>query len=209
MNIRWYFDFVSPFAAMQWPAVRDLAARHPVELRPILLGALFDHVGVLGPAEIPAKRTFTYQFALWRSRRQGRPLRFPPAHPFHPVAALRLCIAAGCTPEAVEAIFDWIWNRGNAGDTAEALASVAESLGLDDVEAAVARPDVKQRLRDNFELACDEQVFGVPTLSVDGRLFWGEDAHAFAMTCVEQPDVFDDCEMQRLAQLPEGVQRRR
>ena len=37
--------------------------------------------GQKGPAEIPAKRAFTYRFCLWQAKRQGIPLRFPPEHP--------------------------------------------------------------------------------------------------------------------------------
>jgi hypothetical protein len=42
-------------------------------------------------------------------------LRFPPAHPFNPLAALRLCIAAGSDARATEAIFEWIWGQGRGG----------------------------------------------------------------------------------------------
>ena len=44
---------------------------------------------------MPGKREFTYRFVQWQAERAGVTLRFPPAHPFNPLAALRLCIAAG------------------------------------------------------------------------------------------------------------------
>ncbi len=52
-----------------------------------------------------------------------------------------------------------------------------------------------------------EQIFGVPTLSIGGRLFWGEDAHDFAMACLRDPTLWDDAEMQRVAALPVGISR--
>lgn len=207
MSLVWYFDFISPFAWLQWPRIRTLAAEREVSLRPILLAGLLDHCGQKGPAEIPGKREFTYRHVLWRARHAGRALRFPPAHPFNPLAALRLCIAAGGSIGATDAIFDWIWSQGRAGDNAQALAPVATSLGIADVEAAVADPAVKAALRENFNAAVSDGVFGVPTLVLDGKLFWGEDAHDFALACLQDPSLWDDAEMRRVAALPVGASR--
>ena len=73
---------------------------------PVLFAALLDHFGQRGPAEIPSKRRFTYRFALWRARRLQLPMRLPPAHPFNPLAALRLIIAAGSTLHAARTVLD-------------------------------------------------------------------------------------------------------
>jgi 2-hydroxychromene-2-carboxylate isomerase len=207
MSIVWYFDFVSPFAWLQWPQVKALAGERAVALRPILFAGVLDRVGQKGPAEIPAKREFIYRHVLWRARQAGYPLRFPPRHPFNPLTALRLSIAAGSDVRAVEAIFDWIWGQGREGDTVEALAPVAERLGIADPAAAVADPAVKARLKANFDAAMAEGVFGVPTLAIDGRLFWGSDAHDFALACLRDPALWDDAEMRRVAGLPVGASR--
>jgi 2-hydroxychromene-2-carboxylate isomerase len=207
MSIVWYFDFVSPFAWLQWPQVKALAGERAVALRPILFAGVLDRVGQKGPAEIPAKREFIYRHVLWRARQAGYPLRFPPRHPFNPLTALRLCIAAGSDVRAVEAIFDWIWGQGREGDTVEALAPVAERLGIADPAAVVADPAVKARLKANFDAAMAEGVFGVPTLAIDGRLFWGSDAHDFALACLRDPALWDDAEMRRVAGLPVGASR--
>ncbi|MEO9079186.1 MAG: 2-hydroxychromene-2-carboxylate isomerase [Rhodanobacter sp.] len=208
MSIVWYFDFISPFAWLQWPKVKALAAAQPVILRPILFAGLLDHHGQKGPAEIPGKREFTYRHVLWRARETGVPLRFPPAHPFNPLAALRLCIAAGSDVAATDAIFNWIWAQGHAGDSIEALAPVAAQLGIANLAAAIGDLSVKSQLKTNFNAAIDEGVFGVPTLSLAGRLYWGEDAHDFALACLRDPALWGDAEMQRVATLPVGIDRR-
>jgi len=56
MSTRWYFDFISPFAWLQWPRIRELAAHEPIEFRPLLFAGLLAHHGQKGPADIPAKR---------------------------------------------------------------------------------------------------------------------------------------------------------
>ena len=204
--LRWYFDFISPFAFLQWPKVRALMETDPVVPVPIVFGAVLDAIGQKGPAEIPGKRVFTYRHALWRARQRGIELRFPPAHPFKPLAALRLCITAGGTPAAIDAIFDWIWVRGEAGDSAESLAPVAARLGVP--ATALADDAVKAALRENTATAVAAGVFGVPTLAIGDTLFWGDDAHDFALAVLRDPALLEDAGMHRVATLPEGVRRR-
>ena len=207
MRIRWYFDFISPFAFLQWPKVRALAERHPVEFRPLLFAGLLEHNGQKGPAEIPAKRRFTYRHVTWLAQQQGMSLRFPPAHPFNPLYALRLCVAAGNSPEAIGAIFNWFWVEGRAGDSIDALAPLIRRFGIDD-HALLADDAVKAALRSNFDEAVAEGVFGVPTLSLDGQLFWGNDAHAFALAAIADQNLLSSQEMRALDDLPIGAARR-
>ncbi|GAB1594974.1 2-hydroxychromene-2-carboxylate isomerase [Lysobacter claricitrinus] len=207
MSIRWYFDFISPFAYLQRPRVRELAQQHAIEYRPILFAGLLQRLDHKGPAEIPDKRRFTYRHVVWRARRMGRPLRFPPAHPFNPLAALRLCIAAGCTDAAIDAIFDHLWRDGLRGDDAESLAPVAQRLGLD-AATAIAETTVRARLQANFDAAIADGVFGVPTLAMDGDVFWGDDATAMFEDYLHDRAAFEAGEMSRVATLPIGVSRR-
>jgi 2-hydroxychromene-2-carboxylate isomerase len=161
--------------------------------------------GQKGPAEIPGKREFTYRHVLWQARAEGVPLVFPPRHPFNPLGALRACIAAGSTPASVDAIFDWIWRDGRAVDTPDALQPLLDRLGLD--ADAIATAPVKATLRTNTEAAIAAGVFGVPTLQVGDALFWGNDAHAFALAALHDAGVLADAEMQRVSTLPVGISR--
>lgn len=67
---------------------------------------------------------------------------------------------------------------------------------------------MKAQLKANFETAMADKVFGVPTLAIDGRLFWGSDAHDFALDYLRDPSIWDEAEMHRVATLPIGVSRR-
>ena len=206
-RLDWYFDFISPFAYLQW---RRLRRDHPevaLNPKPLLFAAILNHVGQLGPAEIPQKRRHTYRIVLWQARAAGIPLHFPPAHPFNPLPALRLCLAAPDRMQAIDAIFAHIWEHGRLADSVEALADVAASLGIDD-PAAIARDEVKRELLANGEEAMALGVFGVPTLRVRDELFWGNDATELALAFARDPGTLD-AEMQRVDAIPEAVQRRR
>jgi 2-hydroxychromene-2-carboxylate isomerase len=204
--LRWYFDVISPFAWLQWPKVQALAVTHAVEPVPVLLAAILAARGQKGPAEIPGKREFTYRHVLWQARQEGVTLRFPPAHPFNPVPALRAIIAAGTTLEAVDAVLGWIWRDGGAGDSVEALSPLLGRLGL--TPEAIAAEPVKRALRENTDAALALGVWGVPTLQVGDALFWGSDAHDFALAALQEPGLFDDAEMARVATLAVGATRR-
>ena len=204
--LRWYFDFISPFSFLHWQKVKALRVTHEVEAVPVVFGAILDALGQKGPAEIPGKREFTYRHVQWQARAEGVALCFPPAHPFSPIAALRACVAAGAREEAVDALFDWIWGQGKAGDSADALAPVLAKLGVE--ATALADERVKAALRRNTDEAIARGVFGVPTLEVGGSLFWGNDAHAFALAALADPALLDDPEMRRVSTLPIGVSRR-
>lgn len=205
---RWYFDFISPFAYLQLPAMRALRERIDVEPVPIVFGAVLARNGQLGPAEIPGKREFTYRFVQWQAARAGVALRFPPAHPFNSLAALRLCVAAGGGWDAVQAIFDHVWRDGGATG-ADDLRGVARSLGIDDVAAATARADAKDALRANTDAALAAGVFGVPTFALGDELYWGSDATPMIEDRLADPAAFDGAEYRRIATLPVGVERTR
>lgn len=209
MQADWYFDFISPFAWLQLRKVLALRERIAVRPVPILFAAVLEQHGQLGPAEIPGKRGFTYRFVQWQAARQGLPLRFPPAHPFNPLQALRLCIAAGTSWPAVERIFEHIWQNGHPADSVDSLRDVAAALGIPDAETALAADAVKQQLRDNTAQALAAGVFGVPTLRLGQELFWGDDATGMALDYLDDPHCFERGEYARIALLPQAVQRKR
>lgn len=197
MTPAWYFDFISPFAYLQWQRLQALGvAVRPV---PVLFAAVLDHFGHKGPAEMNSKRRFTYRHVLFEAERRGIPFRFPDAHPFNPLAALRLAVALGAQPDAVDAIFAQIWARG--GST-EDFAELARRFGIDDVAAATARADVKSTLRANTEAAIARGVFGVPTLAIGDELFWGDDATPMALAYRDDPTLFARADYARIDALP-------
>ena len=76
----------------------------------------------------------------------------------------------------------------------------AEALESDATKAA---------LRANTDAAIAAGVYGVPTLSIGGELFWGNDAFDFALAALHDPTLLQDDEMVRVTELPVGLQRRR
>ena len=208
-TIDWYFDFISPYAYLQCARFPALPAGIDVCCKPVLLSALLDQVGTLGPAEIPGKREFTYRQVLWLARRHGVPLRFPARHPFNPLSALRLAVAAGASDEVVRRVFDFIWAEGRDPSNPTELAALARVLKLEAPEARIADPIVKARLKSNTDQAIAAGVWGVPTFVVDGLCFWGFDAGDMLLDYLADPSLFSTAEHARIASLPGVVRRKR
>ncbi|MFT3664232.1 2-hydroxychromene-2-carboxylate isomerase [Piscinibacter sp.] len=178
--LQFWFDPVSPYACLafeQLPrALEGLSYR--VDYRPILFAGLLKQWGQKGPAEIEPKRAWTFRHVAWQARRLGIALDTPAQHPFNPLALLRLlhaCARDGATPSRwqCEQVLHHVWHGGADANEARRLAELRTRL------APARDPDgdaVKQALRDATAQALARGVFGVPTIEVDGRLFWGLDS---------------------------------
>jgi 2-hydroxychromene-2-carboxylate isomerase len=209
VKVSWVFDVISPFAYLAFPQLSRLPPHVSVEFVPVLFAGLLQHFGQLGPAEIPSKRRFTYRFVLWRARQLGLPMRMPPAHPFNPLPALRLIIAAGSDRRAAGTVLDAVFREGRDVADPAVIAALARELGVADVQAALEDSTLKQRLRDNTTWASARGVFGVPTLVIGKELFWGHDAFDMALEYLRHPEAFRDPDMQAVDTLPVGATRGR
>jgi 2-hydroxychromene-2-carboxylate isomerase len=206
-TVDWYFDFVSPFAYLQSEQLHLLGPRTRIRYRPVLFAGLLAANDHKGPAEIPRKRAFTYRFALWEARRLGIPFKMPHEHPFNPLPLLRLALACDCAPDAVHAIFRFVWRDGRLPDLPIEWAELVADLRLPDAERRIADPEIKAALRRNTDEAIARGVFGVPTLAVGDELFWGVDATDMALDYVAAGCRFADPEYARVSALPTGVVR--
>jgi 2-hydroxychromene-2-carboxylate isomerase len=203
-SVDWYFDFVSPFSYICLHRLPEIGV--PVSFKPVLFAGLLNHWGQKGPAEIPAKRKWTYRWCTWWARELGVPFRFPAEHPFNPLQHLRLALACDCRPEAVKRIFEGLWIKGGNATDPAAFAALCRELGRD--PADLARDEIKNALRSNTEEAAARGVFGVPSFVVDGEVFWGADAVDFVKAFLKDQTVLRNDEIRRVDNLPIGAARK-
>jgi len=182
-----YFDFISPYAFIAWTQVHALAERHgrALDVAPVLFAAILDAHGQKGPAEIPAKRIYTFKDAYRKAHRVGLTLRPPPSHPFNPLLALRVAslpMSDDARRRLIDALYAATWLEGTGVETKEAVQTIATRAGLDGeaLVRAAGEPEAKERLRARTSEAVTRGVFGVPTLVADGEIFWGTDGLEFA-----------------------------
>lgn len=209
MRADWYFDFVSPYAYLQSRMLGRFEGKAAIARVPVLFAGLLGHWKNLGPAELPTKRLWTYRFCTWFARQHAIPFTMPPRHPFNPLKALRLAVALGSTPAAVQAIFDFIWAEGRDPADAAELRTLGARLGVADADAEAERASAKEAVRANTEAAIARGVFGVPSFVVDGEVFWGVDATEFVLQYLADPRLLQQDAFIRLETLPAGAERKR
>jgi 2-hydroxychromene-2-carboxylate isomerase len=206
-----HFDLVSPFAYLAFERLPQAleGCSYEVEYRPVLFAGLLQHWGGKGPAEVEPKRAWTFRHVHWLAHQHGIALATPAQHPFNPLPLLRLALACdGTGPPnrcVVETLFRHVWVGGADALASERLSSLTAQLSPS-LDPACA--EVKQALRCNTDQAIAAGVFGVPTVALDGRLFWGLDALPMVRDALLGGDGFDTATWAREGLPRPGVQRR-
>lgn len=203
-SVDWYFDFLSPFAYLQSQRLDDIPDDVEIVFRPILFAGLLGHWETKGPGQIPPKRLLTLRHTLWLAQRQGVPFKIPPKFPFNPLKALRLALSVDSDPKTIDTIFRCIWQDGLLPEDEDGWRGIVEAVGIEDADARVDNPEVKEQLHENGRLAIEAGVFGVPTFIYDGVIFWGADETDFLLDALADPGLLSSEEMARIDTLPVG-----
>ncbi|MEH6388752.1 2-hydroxychromene-2-carboxylate isomerase [Pseudomonas profundi] len=181
-KIEFYFDVGSPASYLAWTQIKAIAQRHnaALELKPMLLGAVFQATGNSSPASVPAKGNYTRQDFQRFARRYGVPLNHNPFFPINTLQLMRGAAAYQNTEQLdryLRAVFTAIWVDELDMGKPKIVAQVLERNGFNPAEVMglIGDPAVKDRLRQTTEQAIARGVFGAPSIFVDDELFFGQD----------------------------------
>jgi 2-hydroxychromene-2-carboxylate isomerase len=182
--IDFYFDYSSPYGYFAAMKIDALAARHgrDVAWKPILLGAVFKVTGGQPLPGLPLKGPYALRDIARSARFHGiayrQPTKFPiagqaPSRAFYwaherdPVLAKKLA----------QTLYRAFFVEDRDISSPEVTADVAATLGLkkDEVLAALNDAAVKDKLKNEVELAIKRGVFGSPYIVIDNEPFWGID----------------------------------
>lgn len=178
-HITFYFDVISPYAYLAFEHLPEALTglNYSVTYQPVLFAGLLKHHGQLGPAEIEAKRHWTYRQVRWLAHQMDIEMQLPATHPFNPLHLLRLAVASDSlgSPNryVTEKLFHHVWHGGQDAEDPQRLQILSELLKPGSDPNSVV---VKDALKKHTEAAISKGVFGVPTFEVDGKLFFGLDA---------------------------------
>lgn len=176
-----YFDYRSPFAYLLSEVLPEIAAQQGAEIewKPIDLLGLSSFSGGLPYSE--KKRAYVFVDAARQAEFHGVAIRPPEPFPVESELALRVALVAAGQPgfaDAHRALFQAAWCDRRDLSSADVVADCLRAGGLD-AEACLAEARSEpgaERLRQRTRSADDAGVFGVPTVSLAGELFWGLDA---------------------------------
>jgi 2-hydroxychromene-2-carboxylate isomerase len=206
-----HFDPVSPFAYLAFERLPQVleGCSYAVSYRPLLFAGLLQHWGHSGPAEIEPKRAWTFRQVHWLAAQHGIPMATPAVHPFNPLPLLRLALASADDLQPnrriVEAVLRHVWTGGADANDTQRLAALRAQLAPPHDPAG---DTVKAELRRLTDAAVAAGIFGVPTIELDGRLFWGLDALPMVRDALQHGAWFDGPAWGREGAPRAGVQRR-
>ena len=209
-HITFYLDFISPYAYLAFEELPNalMGLSYSVTYKPLLFAALLKHHGQLGPAEIPAKRDWTYRQVQWLAHSKDIALELPAAHPFNPLGLLRLALATDPQGQpnryVCDALFKHVWVGGADAADEGHLAAITQQL------APASNPldaSVKAQLRAHADEAIALGVFGVPAFEVDGKVFWGLDGLPMLRAYLDGDAWFDGPQWAGAPNVPVGTAR--
>jgi len=176
-----YYDFNSPFAYIAAHRVDDVLPVTP-NWQPIAFAFLLIHHR-RDPWSFDVEgREPTMRDCERRAAALGLPLQWPDGWPKEsysllPLRAAVLAEREGMLREFSRAAFVRHFSSPAGVSDLEGVLAAAEAAGLDRDEVAgrIGDDDVKLEVKAATEAAIATGVFGVPTVQVGDRLFWGDD----------------------------------
>ena len=182
--LRLYLDFASPYSYFALHSLARLAEEHgrALELRPILLWAVFKQQGVINPLEKPERRRYFLEDVTRSAEFFGLPFRIPEPLQISAHLAGRLYHAWTATrPQdglrLASEIFEAVFARAEDITDPAVLAALPCLSGEtpEAIRVMIDGPKGRQRLSDAVEEACAANITGVPFVMLDGESFFGAD----------------------------------
>jgi 2-hydroxychromene-2-carboxylate isomerase len=176
-----YYDLSSPYAYLAALRVDDVLPVRP-EWRPIAFGVIIRAVGKV-PWSLRDGRESHFDEIAQRARERGLPeLRYPegwPAETYSLVALRGLLLTRDQDEQraAARELYRTAFVEGRHLADVDTVRQGLARAGVDveGFDERVRGDEVKQRLRDQTDAALEAGVTGIPTVAVDGQLFWGDD----------------------------------
>jgi 2-hydroxychromene-2-carboxylate isomerase len=182
--IQFHFDFSSPYSYLASEKIDALAAKYgrEVDWRPMLLGAVFPKTGTGPLVDIPLKGDYSRRDFARSARFLDVPFRLPSKFPVPTQHAGRafywLRDRDGTKARTfAQAVLRAYFREDRDISEPDAVLAIAAGLGQDrdELAAALAMPELKERFKQETAAAIALGMFGAPYIVVDGEPFWGVD----------------------------------
>ena len=182
-TVDYYHFLISPWSYLAIGRFNELKARTGIAVNylPIDVPTTFGNMGGVPPAKRhPSRQRFRMDELKRWSQHLNVPMNLTPA--FFPAdQTLAACMVYAADADNQAALSDEVLTAGwrdekNIADR-DTLAALATDCGLD-AESLLSAADtdaMRQKLTDVTAHAHSIDVFGSPTYSVKGELFWGQD----------------------------------
>ena len=187
-SVEFYYDLVSPYSYLAHREVSRICRENGAELslKPMLLGAVHNAVGLQAPIRTEAKARYQAEDIRRWAGRYGLPMTFPDPFPFRTLKTMRAAMFLedrGDLEAFTREAFALYWEEGGApkgleeADEDGPVSEAARRIGADPDEAlaGASAPEAKEALKAATGEAVGRGVFAAPTFFVGDEMFWGND----------------------------------
>jgi len=181
------FDIVSPNAYLVWWPLRELVDRYEAEFDviPVFLAGMHKLTGNAPPmirdADVKGKNEYAMlEMQRFIAKHGLDHYKMHPQFPFNSILFQRMLYAAdqdGRGVQFAEALLRAVWEEGIDIASPEAIGAAVSVAGFDaaDLFARAQSDEVKQGLVANTDAVVARGAFGIPTIWVDGEMFFGKE----------------------------------
>lgn len=198
-TVEFYYDLVSPYSYLAHREVSRICDEHGagLSLRPMLLGAVHNAVGLQAPIETEAKARYQARDIRRWAEHYGLSMDFPEPFPFRTLKTMRAAMfleERGELEAFTREAFALYWEEGGApkglreADEDGPVSEAARRIGADpdEVLAGASAPEAKRALKKATGEAVERGVFGAPAFFVGDEMFWGNDRLDFVEEALGQ-----------------------
>ena len=181
-KVEFYYDFSSPYTYIASTRIEKICEDNGAELewKPFLLGGVFNEIGSTPALQIDNKFNYIRNDTIDSAKHYGVDFTFPEFFPLNSVRSMRGAFAAQEKGKLVEynhEMFRLYWTQGVDLSKAEILGEAVSKIGIDTewFVNRIAEQEIKDKLRDETNIAIERGVFGAPTMFIGEKMFWGND----------------------------------
>lgn len=191
-TVTFCFDFGSPYSYLAYnylSVIKETGAE--IEIKPVLLGAIFKATGNQPPATVQKKGQYMFNDIQRWSEKLDLKFKMNPFFPILTVPHMRGAILAqknNILEKYMQCMFDSIWVKALNLNDQEVLTQIASESGIEpnDFADGISRDETKDSLRSNTQFAIDKGAFGVPTYFLEDEMFWGIDSVKFLIDSLKK-----------------------
>jgi 2-hydroxychromene-2-carboxylate isomerase len=191
-TVTFCFDFGSPYSYLAYnylSVIKEAGAE--IEIKPVLLGAIFKATGNQPPATVQKKGQYMFNDIQRWAEKLDLKFKMNPFFPILTVPHMRGAILAqknDILEKYMQCMFDSIWVKALNLNDQEILTKVASESGMDpnDFAEGISSDETKDSLRSNTQFAIDKGAFGVPTYFLENEMFWGIDSIKFLIDSLKK-----------------------
>ena len=191
-TVTFCFDFGSPYSYLAYnylSVIKEAGAE--IEIKPVLLGAIFKATGNQPPATVQKKGQYMFNDIQRWAEKLDLKFKMNPFFPILTVPHMRGAILAqknDILEKYMQCMFDSIWVKALNLNDQEILTKVASESGMDpnDFADGISSDETKDSLRSNTQFAIDKGAFGVPTYFLENDMFWGIDSVKFLIDSLKK-----------------------